>query len=58
MSGYRDTLSVARLRPQRRLRMLRAIADDPARPERFFATLAGARPSSEFVDKEFLALHG
>ncbi|WP_433662269.1 FAD-dependent oxidoreductase [Nocardia sp. CA-128927] len=57
MDGYRDTLTAARLRPERRTRLMQAMADDPALTERFFATLAGASPSSELVDREFIARH-
>ncbi|NUK03703.1 hypothetical protein HRW23_28900 [Streptomyces lunaelactis] len=47
MDGYRDTLAVAGLRPNRRLTLMRAIADDPVMIERSFSTVSGrARPVS------------
>ncbi|MFT7835819.1 NAD(P)/FAD-dependent oxidoreductase [Saccharothrix sp. BKS2] len=39
---YQDTLTVARLTPDRRLGVLRAIADDPVKVEKFFTKMAGA----------------
>ncbi len=54
MDGYSDTLSVAKLKPQRRLRVLRMIAGDPVLTERFFATAAGACPSSELLTEDVL----
>jgi 2-polyprenyl-6-methoxyphenol hydroxylase-like FAD-dependent oxidoreductase len=41
-SAYHETLAIARLAPDRRLRALRAVAADPALVERFFAAMAGA----------------
>lgn len=53
MDGYRDTLAVAELRPNRRLALMRAIADDPVMIERFFSTVSGACPSSELITPEW-----
>lgn len=58
--GYESTLGVARLRPERQLRMLRAIAADPVLVERFFATMAGACRATDLfpgisVDRPYLA---
>ncbi|MFE7779032.1 FAD-dependent oxidoreductase [Streptomyces sp. NPDC057445] len=55
MDGYRDTLSVAELRPNRRLALMRAIADDPVMVERFFSTVSGVCPSSELIPPEWRA---
>ncbi|MCQ4080912.1 FAD-dependent monooxygenase [Streptomyces sp. RB6PN25] len=55
MDGYQDTLSVAKLRPERRLDVLRVLSADPVLTERFFATAAGASRSSELMTPDVLA---
>ncbi|GGK75992.1 NAD(P)/FAD-dependent oxidoreductase [Mangrovihabitans endophyticus] len=47
LEPYRDTLTVAGLRPLARIRQMRAIAADPARIERFFAAAAGVAGDPE-----------
>jgi 2-polyprenyl-6-methoxyphenol hydroxylase-like FAD-dependent oxidoreductase len=49
MDGYRDTLAAAELRPERRLGLMRSIADDPVMIGRFFSTISGVLPSSELL---------
>jgi len=51
LEGYESTLAMARLHPKRQLKMLRAIATDPALVECFFATMAGACPASELLSR-------
>jgi 2-polyprenyl-6-methoxyphenol hydroxylase-like FAD-dependent oxidoreductase len=51
MEGYESTLAMARLHPKRQLRMLQAITVDSALVECFFATLAGACPSTELLSR-------
>ncbi|MCA2218265.1 NAD(P)/FAD-dependent oxidoreductase [Jidongwangia harbinensis] len=53
--GYRDALATAALRPRRRLRLLRAVAADPALTERFLATMAGIRPSGDLATPDLTA---
>jgi 2-polyprenyl-6-methoxyphenol hydroxylase-like FAD-dependent oxidoreductase len=55
LDGYQDTLSVAALRPLRRLNLLRLISADPMLTERFFATIAGANPTSKLMTAELRA---
>jgi flavin-dependent dehydrogenase len=52
IDDYHDTLRVARLSvPELRLRMLRSVAEDPARTEDFFSAMAGApRPADGGLD--------
>lgn len=49
--GFESTLAMARLNPRRQLRMLRAIAADPALTECFFATMAGACPTADLLSR-------